>query len=278
MSRLYIRGTNNKNEHMLINDGTIRRSKNSITGKEEIGLSVADPSSIKNIEKYFNNIYEVYGKEIAIGSDGEPILDINKLKFKRWIKKEAMSEFTPEEKAEIRKARWDGAKRGLKASPWIGATVGGVNVIGNHMERKSRIGGREEAIANHDAHISAIKARFRPGNPEQQHPVSQENAINYHNDIHRHEIYKRRLRREIEAWNKTIPAASAKTFAASMATLAGVYSALHSHLAVKEKKQEIRARRTKTIDKSASIVDMLKTARSKNVKRMVAKLSPEWNK
>lgn len=87
--KTYIRGTNNKDENLLINKGIIRKSRNALNGKEEIGLSVSDPEHLENISNHFDHVYEVHGDEIGIGSDGEPLLDTKKLKFIKWIKKKA---------------------------------------------------------------------------------------------------------------------------------------------------------------------------------------------
>jgi hypothetical protein len=80
----YYRGTNNINEPKLIHDKLIRPSKNHLSGNYEKGLSVSDTL---HIAKFFKYVYKVSGKEIGLGSDGEPILDINTIKFIKWIKK-----------------------------------------------------------------------------------------------------------------------------------------------------------------------------------------------
>lgn len=80
--KIYYRGTNNKDEEELIQTGKIHKSKNHITGKYEKGLSVSDT---KNVGEYFKFLYTLSGKEIGVGSDGEPVLDVGSLKFKNWI-------------------------------------------------------------------------------------------------------------------------------------------------------------------------------------------------
>jgi len=80
----YYRGTNNIHEPELIKNKQLRASKNHISGKHESGLSVSDTLHISNFFKY---VYKVSGREIGIGSDGEPILDIESIKFIKWVKK-----------------------------------------------------------------------------------------------------------------------------------------------------------------------------------------------
>ena len=74
---LYYRGTNNENEINLIKNKSIMNSLNHITGIREIGLSVSD--TMMPIIDYYEYVYTVNGIEIGIGSDGEPLLDIETL-------------------------------------------------------------------------------------------------------------------------------------------------------------------------------------------------------
>ena len=63
-----------------IKNGTIRKSKNHMTGEVEDGLSVWE------IPKYAGGkIVELTGDAISIGSDGEPLLDISTVKFVRVV-------------------------------------------------------------------------------------------------------------------------------------------------------------------------------------------------
>ena len=63
-----------------IKNGTIRKSKNHMTGEVEDGLSVWE------IPKYAGGkIVELTGDVISIGSDGEPLLDISTVKFVRVV-------------------------------------------------------------------------------------------------------------------------------------------------------------------------------------------------
>ena len=63
-----------------IKKGTIRKSKNHMTGELEDGLSVWE------IPKYAGGkIVELTGDVISIGSDGEPLLDISTVKFVRVV-------------------------------------------------------------------------------------------------------------------------------------------------------------------------------------------------
>ena len=78
----YYRGTDNRNEPRMIADKTIKPSVNHLTGNYEKGLSVSD---VPDVEKYFAYMYEIEGTEIGEGSDGEPLLDLDSLKFIRWI-------------------------------------------------------------------------------------------------------------------------------------------------------------------------------------------------
>jgi hypothetical protein len=80
--KTYYRGTNNKKEEHLIASGNLRNSTNHVTGEKENGLSVSDTPSVG---KYFSYMYELTGKEIGTGSDGEPLLDTNTIKFIRWV-------------------------------------------------------------------------------------------------------------------------------------------------------------------------------------------------
>lgn len=77
-TRYYYRGTNNADEPELIKSGLIRPSINHLTGDYEIGLSVSDVE--EPLMKYFKYVYKVTGKEIGLGSDGEPLLDIKTVK------------------------------------------------------------------------------------------------------------------------------------------------------------------------------------------------------
>ena len=77
--KLYYRGTNNENERTLIKNKSIRKSLNHITGIREIGLSVSD--TMTSIIEYYEYVYAVKGIEIGIGSDGEPLLDIETLEI-----------------------------------------------------------------------------------------------------------------------------------------------------------------------------------------------------
>ena len=80
----YYRGTNNIDEPVLIHKKLINPSKNHLSGNHEKGLSVSDTL---HVAKFFKYVYKISGKEIGLGSDGEPILDINTIKFIKWIKK-----------------------------------------------------------------------------------------------------------------------------------------------------------------------------------------------
>ena len=63
-----------------IKNGTIRKSKNHMTGEVEDGLSVWE------IPKYAGGkIVELTGDVISIGSDGEPLLDVSTVKFVRVV-------------------------------------------------------------------------------------------------------------------------------------------------------------------------------------------------
>lgn len=63
-----------------IQNGTIRKSINHMTGEVEDGLSVWE------IPKYSGGkIVELTGDVISIGSDGEPLLDISTVKFVRVV-------------------------------------------------------------------------------------------------------------------------------------------------------------------------------------------------
>ncbi|MDB4378628.1 minor capsid protein [bacterium] len=77
--KVYYRGTNNPDEIELVKAGTIRKSKNQLTGAYEEGLSVSDVEA--PLKKYFKYTYRVTGKEVGLGSDGEPLLDVNSLKI-----------------------------------------------------------------------------------------------------------------------------------------------------------------------------------------------------
>ena len=80
---VYYRGTDNKDEEELVKSKKIKPSVNHINKKYENGLSVSDTDSVG---KYFKYLYKVHGKEIGEGSDGEPLLDVESLKFVDWIK------------------------------------------------------------------------------------------------------------------------------------------------------------------------------------------------
>lgn len=77
--KIYYRGTNNFNELTLIKNKSIKHSRNHLTNKLEKGLSVSDTPDI--LFNYFSIVYKIKGKEIDIGADGEPILDINTLEL-----------------------------------------------------------------------------------------------------------------------------------------------------------------------------------------------------
>lgn len=81
--KTYYRGTDNPNEKKLIEEKSIRPSINHITGKPEKGLSVSD---VPSVSKYFNYMYSLTGDEIGSGSDGEPLLSLESVKFIKWIK------------------------------------------------------------------------------------------------------------------------------------------------------------------------------------------------
>lgn len=73
----YWRFTNNKNELKHIKEGALLRSKNHADNSEEIGLSVAEGAHY-GIQGYKYG-YIVSGDVIGRGSDGEPLLDVEKL-------------------------------------------------------------------------------------------------------------------------------------------------------------------------------------------------------
>lgn len=81
-TQVYYRGTNNPNEPELIRNKQIKLSHNHLTADNEAGLSVSDTIKIK---RYFKYVYLVSGNEVGLGSDGEPLLDIQSLKFIKWI-------------------------------------------------------------------------------------------------------------------------------------------------------------------------------------------------
>lgn len=72
----FFRGTDNAEEINYLRDGTIRASKNHMTGEQEDGLSVWE--SPKYAFKYQ---YRVSGDVVGIGSDGEPLLDPKSVKL-----------------------------------------------------------------------------------------------------------------------------------------------------------------------------------------------------
>ena len=78
----YYRGSN-IDEKSLIDSGQLHLSKNHLTNKSEIGISVSDTPKIL---LYFKYVCVVTGKEIGEGSDGEPLLDPKTMKFVRWVK------------------------------------------------------------------------------------------------------------------------------------------------------------------------------------------------
>jgi hypothetical protein len=80
--QIYYRGTNNPNEDSLIKNKEIRPSLDHITQKREQGLSVSD---VPSVGKYFKYLYKLTGKEIGLGADGEPLLDIDTVEFINWI-------------------------------------------------------------------------------------------------------------------------------------------------------------------------------------------------
>lgn len=69
----YFRCTDNKGEIDLAKTRTIKPSLNHIDGYREKGISVSQHPHYHGQYKY---IYVVKGDEIAVGSDGEPVLDI----------------------------------------------------------------------------------------------------------------------------------------------------------------------------------------------------------
>jgi len=80
--QIYYRGTNNPDEDSLIKNKKIRPSLNHITQKRELGLSASD---VPSVGRHFKFLYTLTGKEIGQGSDGEPMLDIDSIKFINWI-------------------------------------------------------------------------------------------------------------------------------------------------------------------------------------------------
>lgn len=74
----YWRFTNNKNELNHIKSGELLRSKNHADNSDEIGLSVAEGAHY-GIQGYKFG-YIVSGDVIGRGSDGEPLLDVGKLR------------------------------------------------------------------------------------------------------------------------------------------------------------------------------------------------------
>jgi len=84
ISKVYYRGTNNKNEPHLLKKGKLKPSTNLLTNTKEKGLSVSD--ILEPIQQYYDFVYRVTGKEIGIGSDGEPLLKLDSVKFVDWVK------------------------------------------------------------------------------------------------------------------------------------------------------------------------------------------------
>jgi dihydroxyacetone kinase len=80
--QIYYRGTNNPDEDSLIKNKEIRHSLNHITQKRELGLSASD---VPSVGRHFKFLYTLTGKEIGLGADGEPILDIDSIEFINWI-------------------------------------------------------------------------------------------------------------------------------------------------------------------------------------------------
>lgn len=79
---VYYRGTDNISEPDLIKSGQLRNSTNKLTAKEESGVSVSD---VPDVKAHFKHMYKVTGKEVGIGSDGEPLLDPKTMKFVNWV-------------------------------------------------------------------------------------------------------------------------------------------------------------------------------------------------
>lgn len=72
----FFRGTDNEKELDYLKNGTIRASKNHMTGEQEDGVSVWESP------KYpFKYQYRVSGEVIGVGSDGEPLLDPKSIKL-----------------------------------------------------------------------------------------------------------------------------------------------------------------------------------------------------
>lgn len=89
-TKVYYRGTNNKNEPDLITSGKLRPSIDHLTGKSESGVSVSD---VPDVGKYFQYLYKVTGTELSsVGSDGEPLLDPETMKFVKWVKAPTLAE------------------------------------------------------------------------------------------------------------------------------------------------------------------------------------------
>lgn len=89
-TKVYYRGTDNKDEPALISSGTLRPSTDHLSGKTEAGVSVSD---VPDVGKYFRYMYKVTGTELPeVGSDGEPLLDPNTMKFVDWVKAPTLTE------------------------------------------------------------------------------------------------------------------------------------------------------------------------------------------
>lgn len=72
----FYRGSDNKKELEYIKNGTLKASKNHMTGKSEDGVSVWESPKYS-----FKYMYKVSGKVVGIGSDGEPVLDPKSIKL-----------------------------------------------------------------------------------------------------------------------------------------------------------------------------------------------------
>ena len=83
LNRIYYRGTNNRDEDQLVRAKQLRASLDHTTNKREKGISVSD---VADVGKCFNYLYKLTGKEIGLGSDGEPLLDPTTVEFINWMK------------------------------------------------------------------------------------------------------------------------------------------------------------------------------------------------
>lgn len=71
---VYLRVSDNSNDYKHLVNGTHRGSINHANGKSENGLSVA--KFPETPDKYY---YFIKGEKIGEGTDGEPLLDVNKI-------------------------------------------------------------------------------------------------------------------------------------------------------------------------------------------------------